>query len=315
VRSAAPPGDGGGMRLQEARAARLKPSAACCSSGLPVACAAAVRTSAAAQAMSAEAAAAGETRIWRAASAATALGGDLHQVWDAPTTTDKDRKQLLRTLLEEVTLTVHRDPAEGRADLLLRWKGGAISELTVPLKRQPPKLRTPEDTVELVRRLAAHYRDDLIAAMLNKQGRTTATGMSFTAGRVQSLRHHWGIPRHQPSDDPPEGDPLTVADAARQLGLAPSTLHRWVNDGFIPGEQLTPGAPWRIRMTGELRALFTDDAPAGWLTVREAIRAHGVSRQALLQRVKRGELQAVHVRTGRAKGLRIEPPPTQDGLF
>ena len=139
--------------------------------------------------------------------------------------------------------------------------------------------------------------------------------MSFTAGRVQSLRHHWGIPRHQPSDDPPEGDLLTVADAARQLGLAPSTLHRWVNDGFIPGEQLTPGAPWRIRMTGELRALFTDDAPAGWLTVREAIRAHGVSRQALLQRVKRGELQAVHVRTGRAKGLRIEPPPTQDGLF
>ena len=244
-----------------------------------------------------------------------ALGGDLRQVWDAPSTTDKDRKQLLGTLLDEVTLTVHRDPAEGRADLLLRWKGGAISELTVPLKRQPPKLRTPEDTVGLVRRLAVHYRDDLIAAMLNKQGRTTATGMSFTTGRVQSLRHHWGIPRHQPSDDPPEGDLLTVADAARQLGLAPSTLHRWVNDGFIPGEQLTPGAPWRIRITGELRALFTDDAPAGWLTVREAIRAHGVSRQALLQRVKRGELQAVHVRAGRAKGLRIEPPPTREGLF
>ena len=59
VRSAAPPGDGGGMRPQEARAARLKPSAACCSSGLPVACAAAVRTSAAAQAMSADCAAAG----------------------------------------------------------------------------------------------------------------------------------------------------------------------------------------------------------------------------------------------------------------
>jgi hypothetical protein len=244
-----------------------------------------------------------------------ALGGDLRRVWDAPTTTDKDRKQLLGTLLDDVTLTVHRDPVEGHADLLLRWKGGAISELTVPLKRQPPKLRTPEDTVELVRRLAAHYRDDQIAAMLNKQGRVTATGMSFTTGRVQSLRHHWGIPRHQPSNNPPEGDLLTVADAARQLGLAASTLHRWVNDGFLPGEQLTPGAPWRIRMTDDLRAMFTDDAPAGWLTVREAIRAHDVSRQTLLQRVKRGELQAVHVRTGRAKGLRIQPPPTPDGLF
>ena len=208
-----------------------------------------------------------------------ALGDDLGQVWNAPTTTDKDRKQLLRTLLDEVAITVHRDQIEGHAERLLRWKGGAISELTVPLKRQPPKNRTGEDTVELVRRLAVHYADGMIAAMLNKQGRTTATGLSFTPGRVQSLRHHWGIPRHQPSNDPPEGELRTVADAARQLGLAPSTLHRWVADGFVPGEQLTPGAPWRIRMTGKLRALFADDAPAGWLPVREAIRAHGVSRQ------------------------------------
>jgi excisionase family DNA binding protein len=244
-----------------------------------------------------------------------ALGDDLGKVWHAPTTTDKDRKQLLRTLLDEVAITAHRDHADGRAELLLRWRGGAVSELTVPLKRQPPNNRTSEDTVALIRRLAVHYDDATIAGILGRQGRTTATGLSYTAARVQSLRHHWAIPRHQPSDDPPEGDLLTVADAASQLGLAPSTLHRWINDGFIPAEQLTPGAPWRIRMTAQLRGLFTDDAPAGWLPVREAVRAHGVSRQTLLQRVKRGELQAVHVHTGRAKGLRIEPPPTHTGLF
>ena len=38
-----------------------------------------------------------------------------------------------------------------------------------------------------------------------------------------------------------------MADAAAELGLAPSTLHRWLSDGFIAGEQLTPAAPWRIR--------------------------------------------------------------------
>lgn len=96
---------------------------------------------------------------------------------------------------------------------------------------------------------------------------------------------------------------------------APSTLHRWVNDGFVPGEQLTPGAPWRIRMTDKLRALFADDAPAGWLPVREAIRAHGVSRQTLLQRVKDGKLRAVHIRTGRRKGLRIQLPTPENSLF
>ena len=37
----------------------------------------------------------------------------------------------------------------------------------------------------------------------------------------------------------------------------------------------------------------------------EATLAYGVTRQTLMQRVKRGELQAVHVRTGRRCRIRI----------
>lgn len=244
-----------------------------------------------------------------------ALGDDLAQVWTAPTTTSKDRKQLLRSLLDEVNITIHRDRTEGRADLLLRWKGGALTELSVPIKRKPPKIRTDEDTVDLVRRLAVHYPDAKIAGILNRQGRRTPRGLSYTGGRVQGLRHYWGIPCHQPTNNPQEGEPLTVADAAAQLGLAPSTLHRWLGDGFIAGEQLTPGAPWRIRLTDQIRALFVDDAPDGWLAMLEATLAYGVSRQTIMHRVKQGQLRAVHVRTGRRKGLRIEPPTPQNSLF
>jgi len=244
-----------------------------------------------------------------------ALGDDLDQVWTAPTTTDKDRKQLLRTLLDEVNITVHRDDSEPRADLLLRWKGGALSELSAPLKRRPPAIRTAEDTIGLIRRLAVHYPDAKIAGILNRQGRRTARGLSYTAGRVQSLRHHWGIDCHQPSDNPPEGELLTVTAAANQLDIAPSTLLRWLNDGFVAGEQLTPGAPWRIRLTDELRGMLVEDAPEGWVAVQYATRALGVSRQTVLQRVKRGELSAVLTRTGRRKGLRIELPTPQNGLF
>ena len=176
-----------------------------------------------------------------------ALGDDLGQVWDAPTTTDKDRKQLLRTLLEEVNITARRDD-DPHARLVLRWKGGAISELTVPLRRPQPKIRTGEDTIDLIRRLAVHYPDAVIAGILNRQHRTTARGMSFTASRVASLRTHWHIPCHQPGSNPPaEGELLNVTAAARQLNIAPSTLLRWLNDGFIAGEQVTPGAPWRVR--------------------------------------------------------------------
>ena len=245
-----------------------------------------------------------------------ALGDDLGQVWDAPTTTDKDRKQLLRTLVEEVNITARRDDPDPHARLILRWKGGAISELTVPLRRPQPKIRTDDDTVDLVRRLAVHYPDAIIAGILNRQGRRTPRGLSYTAGRVQGLRHYWGISRHQPATSASaEGELLNVAQAARQLGIAPSTLLRWLNDGFIAGEQVTPGAPWRVRLTDQLRGMLTDTTPDGWVPLGSASQALGISRQTVLQKVKRGEVQAVLTRTGRRKGLRIEIPAPQDGLF
>jgi DNA invertase Pin-like site-specific DNA recombinase len=246
-----------------------------------------------------------------------ALGEDLERVWHAPTTTDKDRKQLLRTLLEEVQITVRRDDADPHAELLLRFKGGALSELSVPLRRPQPSIRTDEDTITLLRRLAAYYPDTKIAGILNRQHRRTARGLSFTASRVQSLRHHWHIPCYQPSDTPREEDAelLNVSAAATVLGIAPSTLLRWLNDGFVAGEQITPGAPWRIRLTNELRSMVVNNAPEGWLALHHASRALSISRQTVLHKVKRGELQAVLTRTGRRKGLRIQVPTPQDTLF
>jgi hypothetical protein len=210
---------------------------------------------------------------------------------------------------------VHRDHPDPHAELLLRWKGGIISELTVPLHRPQPSIRTDEDTIDLLRRLAVHYPDAKIAGILNRQGRRTARGLSYTASRVQSLRYHWNIPCHQPTDQPQEGELLNVSAAATQLGIAPSTLLRWLNDGFVAGEQVTPGAPWRIRLTDQLRGMLVDDAPQGWLALHHASRALGVSRQTVLQKVKRGELEAVLTRTGRRKGLRINVSTPADTLF
>jgi DNA invertase Pin-like site-specific DNA recombinase/uncharacterized protein YndB with AHSA1/START domain len=245
-----------------------------------------------------------------------ALGNDLPSVWHASTTTDRNRKEVLHTLLEEVVISLDRHSK--RADLTLRWKGGALTDLTVALPRsQPPKIRTSDDTVDLVRRLAVHYPDAVVAGILNRQGRTTARGLPFDYNRVNNLRNHWKIPRHQPDDAPPADSPapLNIRQAAKELEVAPSTLHRWLNDGFIAGEQITPGAPWQIRLTNDLRSRFTDQAPPGWLPMLEATLALGVSRQTVLQRVKRGELEAVHVRSGRRKGLRIKLPAPTDGLF
>jgi predicted DNA-binding transcriptional regulator AlpA len=243
-----------------------------------------------------------------------ALGADLQTVWAAPTTTARDRKELLRTVLDEVLITVER--AASRAQLTLRWHGGTVTMREVSLPRShPPRIRTEEATLTLLQRLAAHYPDAVIAGVLNRQGRTTARGERFTASAVGNLRRYRHIPRCALPADRAEGELVTIKQAAALLGLVPSTIHRWLTDGFLVGEQVTPGAPWQIRLTDELRARFVEEAPPEYLPMLEATLRLGVSRQTVLQRVKRGELEAVHVRCGRRKGLRIKLLDTQPNLF
>jgi len=233
------------------------------------------------------------------------LGSDIRQVWQATTTTDRDRKELLRVLLEEVVFNLKR--TEGHAHLILRWRGGAITTLDVPIPSfRPTGPRTDEDTISLLRRLAALYPDEVIAGVLNRQGRKTATGDRFTANQVGSLRRYRNIPRFQAPTERPNGELVSIRKAARILNMNTSTIHRWLADGFIAGEQVTPGAPWQIRITDELRARIVEQAPPEYLPMLETTLKLGVSRQTVLQRVKRGELEAVLLRQGRRKGLRIK---------
>ena len=139
--------------------------------------------------------------------------------------------------------------------------------------------------------------------------------MSFTASRVQSLRYHWGIPRHQPGHDLPEGDLLNVTQAARELRIAPSTLLRWLNDGFVAGEQVTPGAPWQIRLTTQLRGMLTGNPPTDGSPSATQPRPPASPARPYCRRSSAASYGAVLTRTGRRKGLRIELPAPQDQLF
>ena len=205
-------------------------------------------------------------------------------------------------------------PRRARRELLSA--PDTVTELEVSLPHSnPPRIRTDEDSLALIRRLAPHYPDAVIAGILNRQGRRTVHGERFTAVHVGSLRRYRGIPRCEPPAERPDGELATIKKAAEILGVAPSTLHRWLTAGIIVGEQLTPGAPWRIRITDELRARFVEDAPPAYLPMLEARLRLGVSRQTVLQRVKRGELEALHVRRGRRKGLRIKVVAEHPELF
>ncbi len=249
----------------------------------------------------------------------TSAGADVRAVFDAPTTTLRERKQLIRAVISEIGIAIR---AQDRiADLRIVWQGGAITELSMPMNTTGGHLRaTDEQTLTLVRRLAQHHDDRTIAVILAKQKRRTATGLTWTRPRVTALRANHAIPAYQPPPaavrpDCDDSVVVTITAAERLLGVSKVTLYRWMRDGFITGEQITPGAPWRIRVDQALRDRIRPQAPDGWLGLDEAAKALGVARQTVLHKVQRGELAAVHVNRGRRKGLRIQAQRTQPGLF
>jgi hypothetical protein len=248
----------------------------------------------------------------------TTAGADIAAIFHAPATSHAERKQLLRAVIAEVVVTVN--PGTRVADLNIIWQGGATTGLSTPMNKVGSRLaRTSEEVIALVTRLAVRYDDATIAVILAKQRRRTATGLPWTRARVTSLRAQHRIPAcpHPPANVTPAGEDavvVTISRAEQMLGVSRVTLYRWLREGFLTGEQMTPGAPWQIRIDQALRDKIRPEVPDGWLPLDAAAKALGLARQTVLHKVQRGELRAVHVNRGRRKGLRIQVKPEQAGL-
>jgi Recombinase zinc beta ribbon domain/Recombinase len=252
----------------------------------------------------------------------TTAGADLRAVFDAPATTHAQRKELIRAVITEIVTTPAGTADSGRAcQIRIIWQGGASTEIQMTLPASGKHGRTTsEDTIDLIRRLAPCYNDTTIAQILGQQNRRTATGLPFRKAHVRALRTYHDIPGYQPPAENvapgcEDSAVVSIAEAARQLGVASATVYRWLRDGFVTGEQLTPGAPWQIRIDRQLRDRIRPQAPDGWLPLSQAARHLGVARQTVLNKVQRGELNAVYLTQGRRKGLRIQVGYGQAGLF
>jgi hypothetical protein len=92
--------------------------------------------------------------------------------------------------------------------------------------------------------------------------------------------------------------------------LAAQALDYGVGKAVLPQLHIA-----QVDLLDQLRSLFIEHAPAGYVPIVDAMRLLGVSRQTVLQRVKQSELQAIHVRNGRRKGLRIQVPQPEHTLF
>ena len=166
---------------------------------------------------------------------------DLPTLWSAATTSDKDRKRLLRVLLGDLTITPSAaDPT--RLSVGLRWKSGATQQLQATRRKNAIQLRnTDPAAIELARRIGPSLDNAELAAALNTAGHTTGTGQPFDVDAAGNLRHYHHIP--YPGLLAP-GE-LTPRQVAELLGVSTGTVHYWITTGFLPARR-GPAGRWCI---------------------------------------------------------------------
>ena len=156
-----------------------------------------------------------------------ALASDLPRVWNDPRTPARDRKRMLRLLLEDVTLVKNQN-----IQIHIRWKAGATTSMERPLPLSAPDLvRTPAEIVELVRVLATEQTDAQIARTLNARCFRTGRKHSFTRLIVRHIRNAYSIPSYV--QHLRNLGWLIAPEIASQMGVHASTAKRFAAEGVL----------------------------------------------------------------------------------
>ncbi len=151
------------------------------------------------------------------------------RLWHDPTTPDREKKRMIRLLLEDVTLL-----REDHLELHVRFKGGAHRSIQLP----PPQCsweqrQTSPEVVTAIDRLLNHHPYPEIAAQLNEQGLQSGEGKPFTARIVARLQRSYRLtPRY---DRLRNAGMLTVKEIAEVLGVHPQRITVWNRAGLIRG--------------------------------------------------------------------------------
>ena len=155
-----------------------------------------------------------------------ALARDLPRLWAAPSTSHRDRKRLLRALINDVTLTSQPDQPEILVGI--HWRSGASDELTV---LRPAAARTARAAAvgDLLRQLGPTHTNTQLADHLNSAGHHTASGRPFNEDNVRWLRWKHRIP----SPAPLHNDEIGVAELAERLDVGDHVIYVWIRQGKL----------------------------------------------------------------------------------
>jgi DNA invertase Pin-like site-specific DNA recombinase len=187
-----------------------------------------------------------------------ALGKDLTKAWNSGGASIETRKKIIRLLVKEIIV----DVVDDKLALVIHWQGGDHTELTVKKNKVGHTRWTVQtEVVDLVRVLARQLPDMAIAAILNRSGKLTGHGATWTRTHVRGLRNINGIATYREGERAERGE-VTLDEAADILKVSRATAYRMVVTGVLPAQQLCAGAPWIIRLADLQQDAVHRDAEA-----------------------------------------------------
>jgi hypothetical protein len=155
------------------------------------------------------------------------LARDFPRLWSDPSVEPRERKRMLRLLIEDVTLlktTV--------ITAQVRLRGGATRTLALPRLVPIAQIRKVKPVIVAeIDRLLDHHCDREIAEILNRDGHRTWQNQPFTLKKVAwtrgayRLQSHFGRLRAKGY--------LTADEMASKLGVSATTVHDWERQGLL----------------------------------------------------------------------------------
>ena len=158
-----------------------------------------------------------------------ALSTDFPRLWNDPNTSNRDRKRMVRLMLEDVTLIKGE-----QITLNIRFKGGMVTTLKLPApKTVQEKYTTPPEIVEQIDRLLEYNADRQVANILNQQGLRSGKGRRFNKRILGHIRSGYGLKSR--CDRLREAGMLTQKEMAERLGVNTKTVQKWRAAGLLRG--------------------------------------------------------------------------------
>lgn len=162
-----------------------------------------------------------------------ALVTDFPRLWADPHTPQRERKRMVRLLLDDVTLL--------RSDevvVQVRFRGGATRSLRLPLPLNAWQLRRtdPAVIVEIDRLLDDHTEAEIVA-ILNARGLRPGVGERFSLYTLYHLRRRYGLTDRFTRLR--RRGMLTVDEMAARLGVSPTTVKVWRRAGLLRSHAYT----------------------------------------------------------------------------